>query len=405
MLCACLLVIFLSFISLDLALIAGVAVTLAAFFDATRSRSNELEHFLQNHLHSLSARQTRLEATLGKTQEVVQKMEQDIAQTKKLLDTPPPAPGFSFNEIIPAFLKPQGWSKPAHTTIEDEEDEEDSEPLPLAARRAPVLEPEAAAEPEDQSLSDMVVRELVHHAVRHKRIDVFMQPIMRLPQRQVKFYEMFARIRAKAGVYLPAGRYMDLAAEENIMTAVDNLLLLHGLQALRKNRELQRQASFFLNIKPQTLRSSPFMRDLLDFLKQNRDLAPCLIFELRQDDFDTLSPPERKILAGLAALGCALSLDHVETIPEDVRALEAAKIRFIKLQAQTLLAAARSDRAFADMLRLKRKLEANGIGVIIEKIETEAALLELLDFNINYGQGFLFGRPDLQGVYARRRAS
>ena len=405
LLSACLLVIFLSYISLDLALIAGVIVTLAAFFDLSQGKNRDLEQLLQSTLHDLSARQDALEESLLSQQEELRTMQHFIGPNK-------PADAqhkhFRFDEIIPGFLKPQGWQKNPQAMIDDDDD--DHLPSANTERTAPLVEdPDATANEEilleDQSLSDMVVRELVHHAVRNHRIDVFIQPILRLPQRQTKFYEMFARIRAKAGVYLPAKRYMTLASEENVMPAIDNLLLLHGLQALRKNRELDRVASFFINVKPATLRDGAFMRDLLDFLGQNRDMAPSLIFEMQQDDFNTLGTGEQKILKGLARLGCGLSLDNVSAIPSDIKFLMESKIRFVKISADKLLNAARTDRDFADMLRQKRKLEANGIGVIIEKIETETDLLELLDFNVNYGQGFLFGKPDLQGVYARRRAS
>ena len=37
----------------------------------------------------------------------------------------------------------------------------------------------------------------------------------------------------------------------------------------------------------------------------------------------------------------------------------------------------------------------NELEVLIEKIETENSVRELLDFTIDYGQGFLFGKPDI----------
>ena len=42
---------------------------------------------------------------------------------------------------------------------------------------------------------------------------------------------------------------------------------------------------------------------------------------------------------------------------------------------------------------LKRALERHGIDLIVEKIETEATLLDLLDYQIDFGQGYLFGEP------------
>ena len=44
---------------------------------------------------------------------------------------------------------------------------------------------------------------------------------------------------------------------------------------------------------------------------------------------------------------------------------------------------------------LKRRLDGAGIDLIVEKIETEQMLVELLDYNIDFGQGYLFGEPRL----------
>ena len=44
--------------------------------------------------------------------------------------------------------------------------------------------------------------------------------------------------------------------------------------------------------------------------------------------------------------------------------------------------------------RIKTELDSNGIDMIDEKIESEKQLIELLDLDIDYGQGYLFGKPE-----------
>lgn len=46
-----------------------------------------------------------------------------------------------------------------------------------------------------------------------------------------------------------------------------------------------------------------------------------------------------------------------------------------------------------DTRSLERALDRHGIDLIAEKIETEPMLLELLDYQIGFGQGYLFGEP------------
>ena len=254
---------------------------------------------------------------------------------------------------------------------------------------------------EDDTLSDHVVKELLHSAVHDKKIDTFVQPVVRLPQRQTRFYELYARVRARPGQYIPASRYMPIAEQDNLDQDIDNLLLMHCLGTLRQSADLKNAIPFFINIKTSTLTNMTFMKALLTFLQKNRDLAPRLIFEISQKDFDAMSLKMLDILRGLGKLGCSFSLDHVETLNVDIADLLHFKIRFVKFEAARLNSPLES-KAFAEHHRAKRKLEANGIGVIVEKIETEEQMRELLDYDIHYGQGYLFGRPELEGAYKTR---
>ncbi|MSO89425.1 MAG: EAL domain-containing protein [Rhodospirillaceae bacterium] len=45
------------------------------------------------------------------------------------------------------------------------------------------------------------------------------------------------------------------------------------------------------------------------------------------------------------------------------------------------------------VLALKAALDRHGIDLIVEKVESEKTLVELLDFQIDFGQGYLFGEP------------
>lgn len=379
------LVILLCFVSLDLGILAGGILALCSFYILEGHRHKNWDNALQKTLAHLRQSQSH-------SKEQLQQHDEDIAMIKTQLAglravhgnnqkdnhiTPP-------NEnIIPAMLRPQTMDNTA----------EKIEPAAVT----PVANDEPFAK--DDSLSDLVVRELLHTAIEKHKIDIFMQPIVRLPQRQLRFYEMFARIRAKPGIYLPASRYMSIASKESLMIPIDKLLLMQSLRILQKNRNKQRASGFFLNIKPEILKNQDFMQRLIQFVSQNRTLAPALIFEIKQEDFENLPTGEHKILDALAKLGCRYSLDHVTDMPDDIAGLQQKNIRFIKLSTNHMLSEADTDKRFTKMMRRKRILEANGIGVIVEKIENEKDLLEVLDYNINYGQGYLFGRPAIEDTY------
>ena len=249
------------------------------------------------------------------------------------------------------------------------------------------------------SLSDLVVEELTGHAIKNKQVNFFLQPILRLPQRQRKFYEIFSRVRAKPGVYIPAGRYVDIANSNDQLQKIDALLLTHCLDMLRFSEKVENPPAFFVNINARTLKNGAFMGKLISFLSNNRQMAGRLIFEMRQSEFHDLDLPALKVMGGLAKLGCAFSLDHVTDLNEDIADLQRFRVRFLKADAAMLVKAAKNEREYKAIMKAKRMLEGNGIGLIAEKVEDEAMMRALLDYDLHYGQGYLFGRPDLQGAY------
>ncbi|MEZ0262969.1 MAG: EAL domain-containing protein [Alphaproteobacteria bacterium] len=241
-------------------------------------------------------------------------------------------------------------------------------------------------------ITDEQVLQVVNAAVRQDRIDLILQPIVALPQRKLRFYEMFSRIRIKPDVYLPAERYIEVAMRQDLVPAIDNLLLLRGLQLIREVDDASGGA-FFCNITSITLNDPKFMGDLVEFIAQNRALAPKLVFELGQRDLANMSADVLPILEGLTRLGCRFSMDQVKSLSFDIAYLEARHIRFIKIDAALMLQDMKQQGGMARMKRMKSGLDSSGIDLIATHIEHDRQLLDLLDLGIDYGQGYLFGKP------------
>lgn len=250
-----------------------------------------------------------------------------------------------------------------------------------------------AADAAGRNLSDAQVLELVEAAVKQDRIDMFMQPIVSLPQRKQKFFEMFSRIRIRDDLYLPAERYIEVAIKKDLAPAIDNLLLLRSLQLVREEAGSVNTLAFFCNITSLTLNDPKFMGDLVEFIAQYRDLAPRLVFELGQHDLATMDAESLPVLEGLTRLGCRFSMDRVRSLSFDYAQLNARHIRFIKVESALLLRELSGEGGLRRLKRIKQELDTHGIDLIVEKIESEKQLVDLLDIEIDYGQGFLFGHP------------
>lgn len=249
--------------------------------------------------------------------------------------------------------------------------------------------------------SPAVLSELIFHAVMNDKIEIFAQPIVRLPSRKICYLELFARIRAKAGIYLPAQTYRSQAQQDLQLETLDHLLLIHTIDTIRADARRNQSIGYFINIYSGTLKNTDFIDNLLEFIRARRDLLPLLVFELQYEDFNTLPPSFLKIMDGLRQLGCQFSLDNVTNLNINASQLRSLGISFIKINSENLVDLCSTPYGEIELARLKSKLDESGVRLIVEKLETEQAVVNLLDFEIDYGEGYLFGKPDLEVSYRR----
>lgn len=241
---------------------------------------------------------------------------------------------------------------------------------------------------EDQKLLD-----IVRDALRQDRVDLYLQPIVSLPQRKRRFYECYSRIRAEDGSIITPDRYLDLARLAGLSTAIDNMLLFRCVNLLRKLQKRDIATRFFCNISAFSLSDRAFFAEFVDYMKSHAELAPQLVLEIGQSDLARHFAQSAPDLERLKNMGYRLSIDRVEDFSAlDIEHFSVLGIEFVKLPAQIILDKANAGQG-NEFRRLKQRLDAAEVDLIVEKIESEQMLVELLEFSIDFGQGFLFGEP------------
>jgi len=131
----------------------------------------------------------------------------------------------------------------------------------------------------------------------------------------------------------------------------------------------------------------------LDYMRANRDLAGQIIFEFSQDAVLKAGIEGERNLAQLATMGFALSMDHVESLALDFLRLKAIGFRHLKVRASTLTRGMNTAGAQVAAEDFKKLLTRHGLNLIAEHVEDEKTVLQLLDYAVDYAQGYLFGEP------------
>jgi cyclic-di-GMP phosphodiesterase TipF (flagellum assembly factor) len=260
--------------------------------------------------------------------------------------------------------------------------------------------PASAFEARHQHQSNVLLA-TIHEALAENRVDLYLQPVVSLPQRRTIFYESFTRLRAADDRVMMPAEYLSVAEGEGLVPAIDNLLLFRCAQIVRRLARQDRKVGVFCNVALSSLGDETFFPQFLDFLSENRDLHQALIFELGQANFDARGAVEARNMAKLADLGFRFSIDKVQTLDLDFADLQRSDVKFMKVSADLLIEQlldadgasalpSLRDISAADFAGLTRRY---GIELIAEKCETERQIVDILELDISMGQGHLFGEP------------
>jgi cyclic-di-GMP phosphodiesterase TipF (flagellum assembly factor) len=134
-------------------------------------------------------------------------------------------------------------------------------PAPPPAAAAPaVSESGATGASHFRGLSREQIVAVIDKAADAHRIDLYLQPVVTLPQRKVRYYEALSRLRTEDGDIVPAGEFIDIAESAGLMPRIDNLLLFRCVQVTRRLQLKNRDIGVFCNVCGLTLSDPVYFR-------------------------------------------------------------------------------------------------------------------------------------------------
>lgn len=329
-----------------------------------------------------SAGADRMQGVIGEINELgvlVKQLAVSVASHEEMFAAaaaapPVPTPASAIAEPAP------GDARPAIATAE----------AVLAAPSAPTAAATPATAP-SRSLAQLVGA--IKNAVEENRLDIYLQPMVTLPQRKVRFYEAVTRLRDDKDQILAADDFIGVAEGAGLIGKIDHAVMLRCVQVLRRLMVRNKDVGIFCNVAAATLSHPTNFAQCLDFLEANRVLAPSFVLEFKLATFRNLGPGETENLAALAQRGYRFSIDHVTDLRIEPRELADRGVRFIKVPAALLLDPKQTSTSDIHPSDLSDLLGRFGIDLIAEKIEGERAVVDLLDYDVRFGQGFLFAPP------------
>ena len=354
--------------------------------------------------------------------EVKAALEESLDEPAPKISAPPPPPpklaanlkeedfaaDFSYDEIagvsgaVSEAPKPQAGDEALELEAEIVEEEFGEIAIVTEAEEEAIDSGAAADEDVATSAADPGMLETLRQAIEGSRIDLYLQPIVTLPERKLRYYEGYTRIKTAADDLVLPGAYVPVAEDAGIVPLIDNVLLVKSVQVLRRLKPQSKVKGIFCNISMKSLLDPDFFPELVEFMEENSGLSGSLVFEISQKAMDGLTRGELAALDTLGALGYGFSLDHVGDLDVDFASLRERHFRFVKIAATIFLDDMEARGAALPASEMKAYIEDFDLKLIVEKVEKESAVARLLDYGVELVQGHLFGEPKLMSPAAVR---
>ena len=259
---------------------------------------------------------------------------------------------------------------------------------PSAARPVPTNGKTASFARSDRDTVGATLRK----AVALGEIEVHLQPVVTLPQRKLRYYEALARLKMDDGELVTAGEFLSDAEAADLMPKIDYLAAARSVQIVRRLLLQKREIGLFCNLSTATLADSGFSK-FLELTDANRAIAAALVFEFTQSAVRAMGAIEHASLAALAARGFRFSMDNLTDLRVNARELNDRGFRFVKVPAALLFNRLGAVAADIRPAEFSESLGRFGIDLIADRIENENTVIDLLDYDVRFGQGVLFSPP------------
>ena len=249
-------------------------------------------------------------------------------------------------------------------------------------RGAPAFVPQERSE-------DVAVR--LRNALERGELEVHFQPIVDLRSRATGVVGSEALLRWRSGGELiPAGQFLHTLDATGLICEVGPWVVDEVCRHAAANRQFDLR--WFVNLSPRELAAPRTVAAFAASLERNGLGPGSVVAEITEHGLLAEDGAAAHAVADLHALGVEIALDDFGTGWSSLSTLLSVPVQWIKVDRQ-FTAAAASPRGAAIVAGIIRLAEGLGAKAIAEGIEVESERRAVEALGVQYGQGYLFGRP------------
>lgn len=216
---------------------------------------------------------------------------------------------------------------------------------------------------------------------------LYFQPIVNLITMEASHYEMLCRFdEGDTLEWVMFGEDIGLASEFDIAVCERAINFVSFKAGGTKTK-------FSINLSGQSIEDENFFDTLKKLLSKGQNLKNRLMFEITESSHIKDLEKVNKFITNLKQEGYEIALDDFGAGSASFQYLQQLHVDHLKIDGKYTKKLLSSQRDVAMVKNLAQMCKDMNIKVIAEFVEDEAQLEILRNLQIEYGQGYLFGKP------------
>ncbi len=233
------------------------------------------------------------------------------------------------------------------------------------------------------------LREVLHE----NRVMLCSQPVVRLIDRTAVHQEILVRIIDRNGSMVLPGQFIEVAESLGMAQEIDLRVVSNVIDVLQGPEFRGRKSRFFVNLSRTSISDPHWVRRFHNMLAAAPIDHSQLVFEITETAAMSSVDVTQEFIAQMKAMGCRFALDDFGAGFSSFYFLKRFDVDYLKIDGSFVrdLATDNASRLFVRALcDVARGLNKQ---VIAEWVEDQAVMDILVEMGVQYGQGFLFARP------------
>jgi diguanylate cyclase (GGDEF)-like protein len=241
-------------------------------------------------------------------------------------------------------------------------------------------------------------------ALQQQRLRVAYQPLVDLRSGQVVGHEALARVLGSDGEVLDAASFIDAAHSLRLEHCIDQVVSRQALaRCVCRARDGEPTVKQMINCSADFLSRPELVRDLLDGARRAcAGLSPAMVpwpkpmvIEITESQLLGNLQETREMLQPLVDFGFELAVDDFGSGYSSFLYLLDLPVRYLKIDKELVQRAVLDARARAMVESIRGMASGLGLITVAEGIETQQCFELMRRLGVDWGQGFLWGRPEI----------